>query len=64
MINSLSPVCSYAIRTISMVGCCITFGFQPHVIQHPTIDIFPYCMNKQGITNSMQTASGREGGCR
>ena len=25
----------------------------PHVIQHPSIGIFPYCMSKQGITNSI-----------
>ena len=36
-----------------MVGCRITFGLRPHVIRHPTIDIFPYYVNKQGITNSI-----------
>ena len=43
----------HTIRKISMVGCRITFGLWPHVIRHPTIDIFPYCMNKQGITNNI-----------
>ena len=36
-----------------MVGCRITFGLRPHVIRHPTIDIFPYYVNKQGITNNI-----------
>ena len=53
VINSLSPVCSYAIRKIPMDGCHITIDLQPHVIRHPSIGIFPYCVNKQGqgITN-------------
>ena len=46
------PCLFHAIRKISMVGCRITFGLRPHVIRHPTIDIFPYYVNKQGITNS------------
>ena len=41
----------HVIRKISMVGYCITFGLRPHVIRHPTIDIFPSYVNKQGITN-------------
>ena len=49
VINSLSPVCSYAIQKIPMDGCRITFSLWPHVIQHPSIGIFPYCVNKQGI---------------
>ena len=36
---------------IPMDGCHITFGLWPHVIQHPSIGIFPYYMNKQGMTN-------------
>ena len=36
------PCLFHAIRKISMVGCRITLGFRPHVIRHPTIDIFPY----------------------
>ena len=51
VINSLSPVCSYAIRKIPMDGCRITFSLRLHVIQHSSIGIFPYCVNKQGITN-------------
>ena len=54
MINWLSRVCSYAIRKIPIDGCHITFGLRPHVIQHPSIGIFPYSMNKQGITNSIR----------
>ena len=53
MINSLPPVCSHAIRTTLMVWVCITLGFQPRVIRTQTINIFSYCMNKQGITNSI-----------
>ena len=53
MINSLPPVCSHAIRTILMVWVRITLGFQPRVIRTQTINIFSYCMNKQGITNIM-----------
>ena len=53
MINSLPPVCSHAIRTILMVWVRITLGFQPRVIRTQTINIFSYCMNKQGITNNM-----------
>ena len=53
VINSLPPVCSHAIRTILMVWVRITLGFQPRVIRTQTINIFSYCMNKQGITNSM-----------
>ena len=56
MINSLSPVCSHAIRTILMVWVRITRGFQPRVIRTQTINIFSYCMNKQGITNSITNA--------
>ena len=55
VMNSLSPVCSYAIRKIPMDGCRITFGLWPHVTQHPSIGIFPYCMNKQGMINSIST---------
>ena len=51
--NSLPPVCSHAIRTILMVGVRITLSFQPRVIWTQTINIFSYCMNKQGITNSV-----------
>ena len=47
------PCLFHVIRKISMVGCRITFGLRPHVIRHPTIDIFPYYVNKQGITNSL-----------
>ena len=47
------PCLFHVIRTISMVGCRITFGLRPHVIRHPTIDIFPYYVNKQGITNTI-----------
>ena len=36
-----------------MDGCSITFGLWPHVIQHPSIGIFSYCVNKQRITNSI-----------
>ena len=54
MINLLSPVCSYAIRKIPMDGCRITFSLRLHVIQHPSIGIFPYCVNKQGITNNIK----------
>ena len=46
------PCLFHVIRKISMVGCRITFGLRPHVIRHPTIDIFPYYVNKQGITNN------------
>ena len=53
VINSLPPVCSHAIRTILMVWVRITLGFQPRVIRTQTINIFSYCMNKQGITNSV-----------
>ena len=53
VINSLPPVCSHAIRTILMVWVRITLGFQPCVIQTQTINIFSYCMNKQGITNNI-----------
>ena len=53
VIDSFSPVCSYAIRKIPMDGCCITFRLRLHVIQHPSIGIFPYYVNKQGITNSI-----------
>ena len=53
VINSLSPVCSYAIRKIPMDGCRITFSLRLHVIQHPSIGISPYCVNKQGITNNI-----------
>ena len=58
MINSLGPIpCLFhAIRKISMVGCRITCGLRPHVIRHPTIDIFPYYVNKQGITNSVKAS--------
>ena len=35
-----------------MVWVRITLGFQPHVIRTQTINMFLYCMNKQGITNS------------
>ena len=45
------PCLFHVIRKISMVGCRITFGLRPHVIRHPTIDIFPYYVNKRGITN-------------
>ena len=55
MINSLPPVCSHAIRTILMVWVRITLGFQPRVIRTQTINIFSYCMNKQGITNSISS---------
>ena len=48
------PCLFHVIRKISMVGCRITFGLRPHVIRHPTIDIFPYYVNKQGITNSIR----------
>ena len=47
------PCLFHVIRKISMVGCRITFGLRPHVIRRPTIDIFPYYVNKQGITNSI-----------
>ena len=47
------PCLFHVIRKISMVGCRITFGLRPHVIRHPTVDIFPYYVNKQGITNSV-----------
>ena len=47
------PCLFHVIRKISMVGCRITFGLRPHVIRHPTIDIFPYYVNKQGITNNI-----------
>ena len=50
------PCLFHAIRKIPMVGCCITFGLRrrPHVIRHPTmIDIFPYYVNKQGITKNI-----------
>ena len=57
MINSLPPVCSHAIRTILMVWVRITLGFQPRVIRTQTINIFSYCMNKQGITYSMTMIS-------
>ena len=53
VINSLPPVCSHAIRTILMVWVRITLGFQPRVIRTQTINIFSYCMNKQGITNNI-----------
>ena len=53
VINLLSSVCSYAIWKIPMDGCRITFGLWSHVIQHPSIGIFPCCVNKQGITNSI-----------
>ena len=53
MINSLPPVCSHAIRAILMVWVRITLGFQPCVIRTQTINIFSYCMNKQGITNNI-----------
>ena len=53
MINSLPSVCSHAIRTILMVWVRITLGFQPRVIRTQTINIFSYCMNKQGITNNI-----------
>ena len=53
MISSLFPVCSYAIQKIPMDGYRITFGLRPNVIQHPSIGIFPYCLNKQGITNNI-----------
>ena len=36
-----------------MVLVRITLGFQPRVIRTQTINIFSYCMNKQGITNSV-----------
>ena len=36
-----------------MDGCRITFSLRLHVIQRSSIGIFPYCMNKQGITNSI-----------
>ena len=36
-----------------MVWVRITLGFQPRVIRTQTINIFSYCMNKQGITNSI-----------
>ena len=42
------------LRKIPMDGCRITFGLWPHVIQHPSIGIFPYCVNKQGITNGIK----------
>ena len=58
VINSLSPVCSYAIRKIPMDGCRITFSLQPHVIQHPSIGIFLYCVNKQWITNIIPQEQG------
>ena len=51
------PCLFHAIRKISMVGHCITFCLWPHVIRHPTIDIFPYYVNKQGITNSILLSS-------
>ena len=35
----------------AMVGCRITWGQRPNVIQHPTTDIFRIAWNKQGITN-------------
>ena len=47
------PCLFHVIRKISMVGCRITFGLRPHVIRRPTIDIFPYYVNKQGITNNI-----------
>ena len=47
------PCLFHAIRKISMVGYCITFGLRPHVIRHPTIDIFPYYVNKQVIANDI-----------
>ena len=47
------PCLFHVIRKISMVGCRITFGLRPHVIRRPTIDIFPYYVNKQGITNKV-----------
>ena len=55
MINSLSPVLLTQYGKYLCDGCRITFGLRPHVIQHPSIGIFAYCMNKQGITNSIQT---------
>ena len=39
------PVCFYVIWKIPMDGCRIL------LIQHPSIGIFPYCVNKLGITN-------------
>ena len=57
VINSLPPVCSHAIRTTLMVWVRITLGFQPRVIRTQTINIFSYCMNKQGITNSIISVS-------
>ena len=53
VINSLPPVCSHAIRKILLVWVRITLGFQPRVIRTQTINIFSYCMNKQGITNNV-----------
>ena len=53
VINSLPPVCSHAIRKILLVWVRITLGFQPRVIRTQTINIFSYCMNKQGITNNI-----------
>ena len=53
VINSLPSVCSHAIRTILMVWDRITLGFQPRVIRTQTINIFSYCMNKQGITYNL-----------
>ena len=38
---------------IPMDGCRITFSLRLHVIQHSSIGIFPYCVNKQGITNNI-----------
>ena len=39
-----------------------TYGWVPyHIqppIQHPSIGIFPYCVNKQGITNSIKELQG------
>ena len=61
VINSLPPVCSHAIQTILMVWVRITLGFQPRVIRTQTINIFSYCMNRQGITNSV---SGCKMWCR
>ena len=36
-----------------MVWVRITFGLRPHVIRAETINIFLYCMNKQGVTNGI-----------
>ena len=54
------PCLFHAIRKISMVGCRITFGLRPHVIRQSTIDIFPYYVNKQGITNSIESLNIQE----